>query len=434
MSGNRSRYYSCNKAWYVMLKFRLAMLGYLFSSKRYPLFYVKPSKGGIIATSRMQKKIKICKFTEFNGSYYFSLTVPHWPSKPFDRMVAHGGLNITAAGTSGKQQIDTVILGITRKCNYKCRHCYEQFNIGESDTVPPDTWKRIISDLQGRGVNIITFSGGEPLMRYESLLYLLRTADHSLSDFHLHTSGYGVTPETARELKKAGLHAAGIGLDDVNPERNDLFRGYKGAYENAVNAVKYFREAGIFTYINFCPSKVLISSGDLPLYFELLKDLNVGYIRLLEPKPCGGYSGEKAEDLFGHGDRQALLEFYIRLNTTAGYRNYPPVAYEAFSEAPGNMGCTMAGHSLLYIDSMGNVEPCVFFPVTFGNILNEDLSVILKRMKSILPGPFHTECPAVMLSREIRNRKESGYPIPVPHTGLKEELEALNDRETDSFF
>ncbi len=427
MGDYKSQYYSSGKAILPLMNFRMSLLKYFLQKNKYPLFYVSSSRGGIIKTNEMQKKMKLCKFTRFANHYYFSLTVPHWPSKAFDNMVAGGGLNIAAAGTQAKKQIDTVILGITRQCNYKCCHCYEHYNLGDMDIVPIEKWSNAVKELQIAGVSIITFSGGEPMMRYEGLLELLKTADLSLSDFHLHTSGFGVTPEKAAELKLAGLQAAGVGLDDVNPERNDLFRGYKGAFDQAVNAIKCFRDAGIFTYVNFCPSSVLIRSGDIHRYLEMLKDLNVGFVRWLEPKPCGGYSDENANDLISQEDSEILKELYIKMNTAADYRYYPPVSYEAYTEAPGNMGCMMAGNSLLYIDTLGNVEPCVFLPVSFGNIMNEDLSVILSRMKKAVPKPLHTTCPSVQLSPKIRSKKESGIMLPVPYEELTEEFSKLND-------
>ncbi|MCX6335468.1 MAG: radical SAM protein [Bacteroidia bacterium] len=373
----------------------------------------------------MQKKLKICKFVKHNNHSYFSLTMPHWPSEAFDNMIANGGLNITASGTPYKKHIDTVILGITRRCSYKCIHCYEYFNLNDSDTVPVERWQEVIKVLQKKGVSVITFSGGEPMMRYDELLELLETADHSLSDFHIHTSGYGVTPENAAELKSAGLNAAGIGLDDVNPGRNDLFRGCKGAYEQAVRAIKCFRDSGIFTYVNFCPTKEIIRSGDIYKYLEMLKDLNVGIIRWLEPRPCGAFLDIDEKVLLNQEDKDFLTELYIKLNTSEEYEDYPLISYDAFSEAPCNMGCMMAGNSLLYIDSLGNVEPCVFLPVTFGNILNENFAIILDLMRKAVPMPLKTTCPSILLSTRIKSMKEAGKSLPVPYDDLKEEISAL---------
>lgn len=113
------------------------------------------------------------------------------------------------------------------------------------------------------GVGTIVLSGGEPMLRYDGLLELLESGDKCLSDFHIHTSGYGVTPEKALALKNSGLIAAGVGLDDLDQKRLDLFRGYQNAFREATTAIKYFLDAGVFTYLNNCLTQDLIHSGDL---------------------------------------------------------------------------------------------------------------------------------------------------------------------------
>lgn len=413
----------------VMMKFRSSMLNYAFQPKKFPLFLLDPSKGGILNSGKLLKKLKLCKVVKFNRHYYFSLTVPHWPSASFDNMVANGGLNIAAAGTPFKKQVDIAIIGITGRCNYQCAHCYEHFNLGSQDFVPVSILKKVIHQLQENGVSIITFSGGEPMLRFDELTELLEAGDHSKSDFHIHTSGNGVTPDKAHALKKAGLHAAGVGLDDVDPGRNDAFRGYKGAHEQAIQAIGYFREAGIFPYVNTCLTKELVRSGDLHAYFELMKNLGVGIVRWLEPKPCGAYMNKNAPDLFSEEDRKVVTDLYIRANAGTSYKNFPLISYEAFAEAPENMGCMMAGHSHLYIDSMGNVEPCVFFPVTFGNILNEDFPIIFERMRKAVPEPLHVTCPSVQLNNPIKCKKDSGIPLPIPFEELTQEFIALSGTE-----
>ncbi|NSW95746.1 MAG: radical SAM protein [Bacteroidales bacterium] len=425
MKNGETIYYSCGTPTLAMLKFRISLLKYLFRKNKYPLFTISARQGGLVKTYQIQKKLKMSKYVKFNDHIYFSLTMPRWPSEPFDRMVARGGLNIASAGTPYKKQIDTAILGITGRCRYGCVHCYEHFNLNDYDVVPVEKWKEVIKDLQKIGVSVITFSGGEPMMRYDELIELLETSNHSLSDFHLHTSGYGVTAENARELKAAGLIAAGIGLDDVNTDRNDLFRGYNGAHSQAIEAIKYFREAGVFTYVNFCPTKEIINSGEILKFHEMLKDMNVGIIRWLEPRPCGAFLDADENIILNQEEKEFLKNLYINLNTLPEYRDYPLISYEAFSEAPENMGCMMGGNSLLYIDSRGNVEPCVFLPVTFGNILFEDFPIIFERMRKAIPKPLKTPCPSIQLRTAIKNRKDIGSKMPIQYNEIVTEIANL---------
>ncbi|HSL87343.1 MAG TPA: SPASM domain-containing protein, partial [Bacteroidales bacterium] len=103
----------------------------------------------------------------------------------------------------------------------------------------------------------------------------------------------------------------------------------------------------------------------------------------------------------------------------------PPVSYEDFLEAPENLGCMMAGNTLLYINSRGDVQPCVVLPVTFGNISNEDFPVILRRMREVITLPVRTACPSLILNKRIRALIEIGKTLPVSYEELADDFKYL---------
>jgi MoaA/NifB/PqqE/SkfB family radical SAM enzyme len=421
------RIYSGCQTLPIRLKFWRSLGRLILKRNKYPLFFLNPAKGGFIKTIRMKQTTKLQKITKFHDRYYFTLRLPHWPSKPFDNMVANGGLNFAAAGSQWKPQIDYVILAITRKCNYNCKHCYERFNIAEQDSVPVERWKEVVAEIQRIGVSVINLSGGEPMLRYDGLMELLQTGDKDRSDFHLHTSGHKVTRERALELRKAGLDAAAIGLDDVNPERHDSLRGYPDSFKEATQAIRYFQDADVFTYTNMCVTKDLIHSGDLWNYFEYAKGLNVGAIQLLEPRPCGGYFSEEPDDLISEDEREIVTRFFIEGNRKKRFKDYPAIYYISYIEAPERFGCMMAGLSHFHIDSRGNVEPCVFLPVSFGNIMEEDFLVIYERMRKAVPFPLHKRCPSIYLAEKIKAKKNAGIDLPVPFRELEKEWQKMFD-------
>lgn len=213
----KPRFYSGFRALPVRLKILLHSVKYLLHKKKYPLFLLNPAKGGLIQTILTMPKLKLTKIIGFDGSYYLSLITPRWPSKPFDQKAATGGLNIRAAGTPWNAHLDLAILAVTQKCPYQCLHCYEKFNLDDRDSVPIPRWKEVIAQLQDMGTGIIALSGGEPMLRFEGLLDLLEFGDKSRSEFHIYTSGHGITYQKALALKHAGLQAAAVGLDDVSP-------------------------------------------------------------------------------------------------------------------------------------------------------------------------------------------------------------------------
>ena len=419
------RFYSGLGAVPLRLRLLLSYAAAWLRPKKNPLFILGAKRGGLLSTLRTVRSFRFNRIVRQDGTYRYCLTVPALPSKPYERMVSRGGLNINAAGTSNKATIDYAVLAVSRTCPYRCAHCYERFNLRGGADVPLETWKRTVADVQNAGAAIIVLSGGEPMSRFAGVLEILSAADKDRSEFHIHTSGHGVTPPRARLLKAAGLSAAAVGLDDVRPAREDALRGYKGAFTEAVGALRAFQAAGVFTYLNLCLSRDLVRSGDLPAYMDMARDLGVGAVRFLEPRPTGGYCGESAEELFPAKDRAAALQIFSRVNTEQRYRRHPFISYEAYYEAPERLGCRMGGHSLLYIDSAGNVNPCVFLPVRFGNIREEGFPEIYARMRDLIPRPVRDRCPSLTLADVFKKRQEAGEALPIPIEAIREEWRAL---------
>jgi MoaA/NifB/PqqE/SkfB family radical SAM enzyme len=410
---------------YNQLKLLLTWVRYSMRRRDYPLFRIFPLTSGVLYTMKIVHDLGIGRQAKFGDKFFSSLSVPHSPSPAFDRMVAKGGLNVGAAGTPLKQQIDTVFLAVTRRCDLHCQHCYERHNVGPGDELPVARLKQVVADVQRHGVSILVLTGGEPMNRFRELLEIVNFADKALSDIHVHTSGHGVTMERAIDLKKAGLVAAAVGLDDVDPARHDELRGYHGSHEEAVRALRIFRSAGIFTYVNLCATPAMVRAGDLWRYAEFVKELGVGFIQLLEPRPCGGYFNGSANTMLTDDDRKHLVDFFRQVNTRKRFRQYPVVHYPGFAERPEQRGCMMGGLSHLYIDSRGNINPCVFLPVTFGNIMEDDFETVYARVRAAIPHPLHKECPSLRLHGVLKKNVDAREQMPVRHQTIEKEWEAM---------
>ncbi len=413
------------RAFIPRLRLRLHVGRCALRKQRFPLAFLSAARGGLISTEQLRKNLKLEKVVRFGGRYAFALNLPLFPSRAFDSMIAGGGLNLAAAGTRFKQQIDVAILAITQRCTLACKHCYERFNLADEDSVSIGKWKEVVAELQELGTSVITFSGGEPMLRFEDLLGLLGAGDKDLSDFHVHTSGYGVTRDKALALRTAGLAAAGVGLDDVDPARHDAFRGQGGAYEQAVRSLGHFRDAGIFPYVNTCLTEDLVRSGRLADYLRFARDRQIGFVRWLEPKPCGGYFPRRPEDLFSEDARRRTTTLCLEANTKKEWESVPPVSYLAHEESPKLLGCRMGGLMHFYIDSRGNVEPCVFLPVSFGNIRKEKLSVIIARMRAAIPSPIRKGCPAALLYNPIKTAHERNGAYPARFEDIRSAWETM---------
>jgi MoaA/NifB/PqqE/SkfB family radical SAM enzyme len=102
-----------------------------------------------------------------------------------------------------------------RRCNLACAYCNEYDKV--SDPVPTAEMARRINLLAALGTEIITFSGGEPLLHPELDELIRRVRGHGRIAT-LITNGYLLSPERIRLLNRAGLEHLQISIDNVQPD------------------------------------------------------------------------------------------------------------------------------------------------------------------------------------------------------------------------
>lgn len=143
-----------------------------------------------------------------------------------------------------------VVWNVGQRCNLRCVHCYSQSrNIDYTGELSHEEGLRLIDDLSGFGAPVMLFSGGEPLMRSDIFELIEHAAARNMRAV-VSTNGTLITPEVASKLKDAGLSYVGISLDGLQ-ETNDLFRGMKGAFEQALAGVRNCIEQGVKVGLRF---------------------------------------------------------------------------------------------------------------------------------------------------------------------------------------
>ncbi|MGE5679840.1 MAG: SPASM domain-containing protein, partial [Bacillota bacterium] len=110
------------------------------------------------------------------------------------------------------------------------------------------------------------------------------------------------------------------------------------------------------------------------------KELGVTIIQLIKPKPSGGWLGNYTND-FTEEDLAYIEEVVNRYNNSKEYRDYPFIAAQILDEKSDMFGCTAGGTDRFYINAKGDVQPCEFLNISFGNIKLEDFDTIYLRMR-----------------------------------------------------
>jgi MoaA/NifB/PqqE/SkfB family radical SAM enzyme len=276
----------------------------------------------------------------------------------------------------------TVVFSMTKACSYKCSHCYQHRDGGED--LPEELLLAAARGMQDLGVAMFDIEGGEPLLRLPRLITLLRALDDR-AELWINTTGAGLTAEGLRELKAARLYGVMISIHSPAPAAHDALTGVPGSFETACAAARAFRAAGVTVAVNSVLSEDELRSGGLEQLMGLARGLDADFVQLIHPKPAGNWLGRKENMQQDPAVIEEVRALHRRYNSHAG--GYPCLVSQVLEEDEHRLGCTAGGVDRFYLNAYGEVQPCEFLNLSFGNLREEPLRVIMERMRSYFPEP-----------------------------------------------
>lgn len=318
----------------------------------------------------------IVKVVRSGKRYYFTTDYPGFPSQNLRRALRKEFS--TTGSTSKEATLQTLVWGITNRCPLACSHCYEWDNIDQKDTLDYESLRQMLDIFKQYNIRHLQISGGEPLARFSDLIALVRKAAPTM-DCWLLTSGYGLTAEKAVELKEAGLVGAHISLDHWDEKLHNLFRNNSKSFSMALEAIRNCVSAGIVVSLSLCATKDFVTEENLAKYAELAKENGAHFLRILEPREAGRFSG--LDVMLSSQQIEMISDFVIKLNSDPRFRDYPVAAFLGYHHR--RTECYGAGNRFVYVDPKGEVHACPFCRGSMGNILHEPFDLIVKRLQQI---------------------------------------------------
>lgn len=131
-----------------------------------------------------------------------------------------------------------ITLSLTNLCNSRCRHCSSGLD-GKQDNELPfgDYVKFIRSAWETKPDFHVQITGGEPLLRREDCLKIIRELHYDGIYLHLATNGLLVKDGLPERLAEAGLDSLAISLDGPG-HHHDWLRGVPQAYLRGIGALE----------------------------------------------------------------------------------------------------------------------------------------------------------------------------------------------------
>jgi radical SAM protein with 4Fe4S-binding SPASM domain len=311
-----------------------------------------------------------------------------------------------------------VVWDITKACNLKCMHCYENAGKPGENELTTDEVLRGIDKLVDVGVLILAFSGGEPTIRPDILELVRHTSDRGMYTA-LATNGILLSSlERVKEFKRAGLEFVQISLDGVNPKTHDYFRGLKGAFKRTVQGIKNCVAEELFVEIAMTATRY--NHKEISAMIDFTKELDAKWLLLYNFVPTGK-GVEIAEADLTPEEREEVLKLCWNkmkaksidvMSTAPQFARVAQQTEEALktekteyssvvpthfynAQLSGDLnrlatfigGCG-AGRFYASIEPNGDIYPCVFFPheesVRVGNILKDDFERIWRESELFL--------------------------------------------------
>jgi radical SAM protein with 4Fe4S-binding SPASM domain len=299
---------------------------------------------------------------------------------------SHG---LCAAPPGSPPLLRLVFWETTARCNLQCVHCRRTDQSGNaSGDLTGDEARHMIADLADHWPGLIlVFSGGEPLMRGDTLDLAREARGRGLAAA-LATNGTLVTPVLAAKIAEAGFRRVSVSLDGATSATHDALRGQTGSFDAALRGLRLLRDAAVPVQINMSITRRNAAELDPMFRLAEAERATALHIFIVVPVGCGMSLGP--EDRLSPDEYERLLgEFYrrsaaspleakatcapqyarlVRQVQASGGK----VSGEQRRPSPGG-GC-LAGMGVCFVGHGGEVFPCGYLPVSCGNVRETRLS------------------------------------------------------------
>lgn len=292
------------------------------------------------------------------------------------------------------RRVSYAVWEITLKCNLACQHCGSRAGQAREEELSTQEALDMVKQLAEVGITEVTLIGGEAFLRPDWL-----EIARAITDAGMHcgmtTGGFGISLDTAKRMKEAGIKVVSVSVDGLEETHNRL-RGKEGSWQWAFKTMSHLKQVGIPFGCNTQINR--LSAPEFPLIYERIRDAGIFAWQIQLTVPMGNAADNNNILMQPY----ELLDLYpmiarvvkrarqegvkVQPGNNIGY--YGP--YERLIRGEGEawkfwQGCT-AGLSALGIEANGSIKGCPSLPssvYTGGNIRDHSLRTIIEEREEL---------------------------------------------------
>lgn len=281
---------------------------------------------------------------------------------------------------------------ITLRCNMRCLHCGSYAGTGREGEMTTEQMLDVADQLAALGVQRLTLSGGEPLLRQDWDRIAARLIERGVR-VGMISNGSLMLRNIPKLAKLRGFELVAMSVDGTR-ETHDAFRRVPGSFDKIMQAFRELRRRGIRTAA--ITSVSTLNLGELDRIHDLLAAEGVAAWQI-QTLFGGGRMRERPDLMPGPEVVETLASFIVRKRKARSPMQVFPadcIGYFADLDEPMRgfrwSGCH-AGKGVVGVEANGNVKGCLSLcpeilegnPFVEGNLQHQTLEEIWNR-----PGAF----------------------------------------------
>ncbi len=297
---------------------------------------------------------------------------------------------------SVKADVIKVMINLTYRCQCNCDYCwcgsYEKKKDKELSFLKI---KYIIDQIAQYPslFTLVSFIGGEPLLREDSYDLVRYAAKKGLFT-EIETNGILLSDVNVSKIKMAGLNHVFVRVEGSNAGKHDSISKIDGCFNQAINGIKNCIVKKLSCSIFMNATKEKIHNDEISKIIDLAKKLKVKSVRIIFPTLSGKLLKKENQRL------SIEEELKVKKLLEPGFV-YLESSYASTKES--NRFCPSLKKKFFHVSCYGEVQPCPFLPISFGNLQVNSLNEILNKMwKHTIFKSDCTGCP--MNNPDFRSR------------------------------
>ncbi|MCU7920439.1 MAG: radical SAM protein [Candidatus Thiodiazotropha sp. (ex Epidulcina cf. delphinae)] len=197
----------------------------------------------------------------------------------------------------------TGVWEVTMGCNMRCKHCGSSCERPLPDQLDTEESLALARDIADLGLEWITLSGGEPLIRKDWDLIAAELSRHGVIP-NIISNGWMIDEAVLERAIAAKVGTIAISLDGPQ-ETHDYIRK-PGSYRRVINALRLMQRHGVASGVITTVNRRNLP--ELPRMRELLAEVGVRYWQLQIGLPMGNFA-ENTDMVMDPGQVDEVIDF-----------------------------------------------------------------------------------------------------------------------------